>query len=411
MQVSGQADRAPSSAATALLSSASAPSERHVYDLRNGRNSSYAFSASLAAFADQTLAAIERRADPLLDGYIDHVRTFVAESPRSRGEYAVEFLALGMALSRYEGAADRTPRWIVEFARELTWARERSLTAKPLVDWVRAGTARYSLAANVGQKPRKRGSAVDRLTRLIDWMNSTGEFKQEVMRLNNWRSYLAALKPEKATCWLRIAVELFQDFRRDADTALGAYTRGVSAFIAREHAHWRWREDLLMCGRSAVEYHLNMLAAEVMNRGLRDSFVRTQERVVLLPACMRGSHSLTCKAYIDGVDITCAACDPDCAVNRITREMRAHGIRVYIVPHASGFSRWLSRWEHTGAGVTAVACVLNILAGGFEMRERGIASQCLVLDFPGCRKHWDPKGFPTAVNEARLVQIATAPRA
>jgi hypothetical protein len=78
------------------------------------------------------------------------------------------------------------------------------------------------------------------------------------------------------------------------------------------------------------------------------------------------------------------------------------------VPHSSGFSRWLERWQHTGAGVTAVACVLNILPGGLEMRDRGIAAQCLPLDFPGCRKHWDRLGFPTAVNEKRLVQIATA---
>lgn len=29
------------------------------------------------------------------------------------------------------------------------------------------------------------------------------------------------------------------------------------------------------------------------------------------------------------------------------------------------------------------------------------------LGFPGCPKHWDPLGFPTAVKEDRLVQIAT----
>jgi hypothetical protein len=163
-----------------------------------------------------------------------------------------------------------------------------------------------------------------------------------------------------------------------------------------------------MCGKPAVEYQLNMVAAEVMNRGLRDSFRGTPERVVLLPACMRGDRSSMCKARIDGVDMTCAGCDPNCAINRITREMSALGIRVYIVPHSGEFSQWLERWQHSGVGVTAIACALNILPGGLEMRERGIAAQCLPLDFPGCRKHWDSKGFSTAVNEKRLVQLATA---
>jgi len=36
------------------------------------------------------------------------------------------------------------------------------------------------------------------------------------------------------------------------------------------------------------------------------------------------------------------------------------------------------------------------------MRKRGIAAQCLPLDLPGSRKHWDPVGISTAVNEPRL---------
>jgi len=379
-----------------------------VYDLRRGNNCSDSLYAVLPAFADQTISAIEHCASPLLDGYSHHAQTFLAEAPRSRGEYALEFLVLGLVLSHYETAAKKTPRWIVEIARELTFARERSLTAKPLVDWARAGLARYSVASHVGQKSKRRGSAIERLACLADWLQSTGEFKQEAMRLNNWRSYLAGLSPQKATHWLRVAVDFFQGFERNAEQALGAYTRGVASYLAREHDHWRWREDLLMCGKPAVEYHLNMVAAEIINRGLRDDYARTQQRILLLPTCMRGWRSRDCKAHIDGVDVTCASCDPDCAVNHITREMRTHGIAVYIVPHSGGFSRWLARWQHTGVGITAVACVLNILPGGFEMRERGIAAQCLPLDFPGCRKHWHPKGFPTAVNETRLIQIATA---
>jgi hypothetical protein len=88
--------------------------------------------------------------------------------------------------------------------------------------------------------------------------------------------------------------------------------------------------------------------------------------------------------------------------------MRELGVKVYIVPHASGFSRWLRRWQHEHeTGVAAVACLLNILAGGYEMRARGIASQCVPLDYPGCQKHWRRMGIPTAVNEERLVRIVT----
>ena len=86
--------------------------------------------------------------------------------------------------------------------------------------------------------------------------------------------------------------------------------------------------------------------------------------------------------------------------------MKSLGVTVYLVPHSTGFSRWLERWQRVpGCGVTAVACLLNILPGGYEMRARGIASQCVPLDYPGCQKHWRRKGIVTSLNEDRLVQI------
>ena len=59
--------------------------------------------------------------------------------------------------------------------------------------------------------------------------------------------------------------------------------------------------------------------------------------------------------------------------------------------------------------MVAVACMLNILPGGYEMRERGIASQCVPLDYPGCGKHWRREAVATSVNEDRLVKITAAP--
>ena len=193
---------------------------------------------------------------------------------------------------------------------------------------------------------------------------------------------------------------------REAECALGSYTHGVPAFLAGPYARRGCREDQIFCGRQPVEYHLNMVAAEIMNRGLCDSFDSKLQRAVLVPTCMRGTHASTCRARTFGIDMVCTACDPACAVNQITRCMRALGASVYLIPHSTGFSRWLERWQRMpDHGVVAVACILNILPGGFEMRARGIASQCVPLDYPGCKKHWSTNGIPTSVNQHRLVQL------
>ena len=177
-------------------------------------------------------------------------------------------------------------------------------------------------------------------------------------------------------------------------------------FLDNTYAMRFWREDQIFCGRLPVEYHLGMVAAEVMNEGLSEDFPAGRARWCWCPGACAGRAHETCKAVTNGLDMRCAGCDPDCAVNRITQRMRNEGIEVYIVPHSSGFSRWLERWQNDPkVGVAAVACMMNILAGGYEMRARRIASQCVPLDYPACDRHWKDKPVATRVNEERLVQI------
>jgi hypothetical protein len=385
-----------------------------VYDLRLKDGNSDGYDSDVALFSAELLAEIELRAGTALDGYIHHVQARLREAPRSRGEYAVELLMLGHALARYGSAAESTPGWVLDLARELFWLRRRSARMKPVVDLARAAVIRVFLMPRIGRKPTAGALSPDRLPRLIEWLQATGEFEQEAMRLNNWRSFLATRPSAEAAHWIETGVDLFAWFERAAEEALGAYTRGVSRFLATEYARRGCREDQIFCGKEPSEYHLSMVAAEIMNQGLREEFERAARRAVLVPACMRGEHAASCRASGHGVDLTCTACDPACAVNRITGRMRRLGAAVYLVPHSTGFSRWLERWQgEPEVGVTAVACLLNILPGGYEMRARGIASQCVPLDYPGCQKHWSREGIPTSVKEERLaqiVQIAAPPR-
>ncbi|MGA8730588.1 MAG: DUF116 domain-containing protein [Terracidiphilus sp.] len=386
----------------------------HIYDLRLKDGCSDRFFEDAAGFCVGLMAEVERRASFALNGYSHHVQLNLCEAPRSRGEYALDLLTLGMALNLYACRAASTPRWAVEVARELGRLRHHAKWMKPALDRARGALFKGFLdrtsAVASGDKKCAGADLLHQLPALVAWMRATGELEQEAMRVDHWRSYLGTLKVSEAARWIEVASDLFSDFERKAADALGSYTRGVDGFLATEYANHGCREDQLFCGRASVEYHLNMVAAEVMNQGLRKAFERTARKVVLVPACMRGARADTCKARVRGVDITCAACDPECSVNYITRRMRKIGATVYLVPHTTGFGKWLDRWEREpGVGVTAVACLLNIMPGGLEMRERRIAAQCVPLDFPGCKKHWDSEGMSTAVNEDRLVQITATP--
>jgi hypothetical protein len=380
-----------------------------VYDLRVSGSCSDGYYDDVSRFSDQLLAEIELRARDAISGYGYFAETELKESQRSKGEYAIELLTLGMALKLYAGAAGSTPAWAVRWARQLFRMRSQRGWIKPIADFLRAWITRLYLMPNIGRTGPGQYS-IDRLQGLIEWLEATGEFEQECLRLGNWLSFLRSLPPTEAAQWIDTSLHLFACFEQKADKALGAYTQGVSSFLAGEYAARGCREDQLFCAKLPVEYHLNMVAAEIMNRGLRAEFERKRCRVVLVPACMRGPYETFCQATTSGVDIQCEACSPGCKVNRITRRMSDLGAKVYLVPHSTGFSRWLERWQREpDTAVAAVACMLNILPGGYEMRARGIAAQCLPLDYPGCQKHWRKEGIATGLNEDRLIQIVALP--
>jgi hypothetical protein len=358
------------------------------------------------------MTEVKRRTGSAINDFISYVRVELRETGRSPEEYGLDLLVLGLALGRYLGAAEATPSWVVGLAHELYRLRRDTPWAKRWADFGRAAVNRYFLGPKVGRKADPGSYSHARISLLIEWLQATGEFEQEIKRLNNWRSFLDTLSADEASRWMEISVELIDWFEQESAEALGAYTSGVVQFLAGQYHRRGIREDQIFCGRGRVEYHLAMVATEIMNRGLEEQFQSKRKRVVLVPVCMRGKCAAACRAHVFGADITCVGCDPSCAINRITKRMRSLGADVYLVPHATGFSRWLKRWEGVpDTGVVAAACLLNILSGGYEMRARGIPSQCVPLDFPGCQKHWRRERIPTGLNEERLVRIVVAPAA
>ena len=165
---------------------------KHVYDLRPKDGCSDRFFKDVARFCDELTEGIERSASSILNGYSRHVQLNLCEAPRSRGEYALDLLALGMAVSIYAPKTGRTPRWAVVAARELGRLRHHAEWMKPAVDRARGvlfkGFLNRTFAAGRGSEA-KGAELLRRLPALVEWMRATGELEQEA----HARRSLAAL--------------------------------------------------------------------------------------------------------------------------------------------------------------------------------------------------------------------------
>jgi hypothetical protein len=236
-------------------------------------------------------------------------------------------------------------------------------------------------------------------------LEATGEFNQEAARLRLAASCLAKAPPGAFRAAMEAAAEAAAWLEGAGARMLGGYTRQVEDFRAGLERPSSRREDAVLRNRSQVEYHLNLLGAELMNRAYRSAFSAAPKHAVLLPVCLRAHTGQACAAIRSGSGHTCLQCDKSCRVDAVMALGAVEGFEVILISHESdAFShRLIDRLQHEHTAIVGVACALNLLSGGLRAKASGLEPQCVILDYCGCGNHWDDAGgFPTELNLNRL---------
>ncbi|MFD1178990.1 DUF116 domain-containing protein [Paenibacillus puldeungensis] len=245
----------------------------------------------------------------------------------------------------------------------------------------------------------------DHFGKLIRWLAATGEFEEECKRLNIWKAYLLSKPLNESISFLERAIRLTDWFERRSVIVLGCYTPNVDSFREHHAQSLKWKENLIFCTRGRVEYHLNMVGAELMNRAFRDCFLQTKEKKVLLPICMRLRGEIGCRAVRVEDGYACTGCVKECQVNQMTVLGKEKQFQVRIIPHASTAFEQLDDRRKGEIGIIGIACVLQLISGGYKAKSLGFEPQCVLLNYCGCARHWHPDGIVTHINLNRLKSL------
>ena len=363
------------------------------------------FYGQLSEFTNKMLSEATHFIDRNILSYKSFVENEGFDKIRSNEEYYVEFVSIGVYLERYSAFAVNSGSFSTNLLHKLYLMRDKSARLKPYVDRLRGHLSSKLLYV---ESQHTIDYTPGLFNRLLSWMKATGEFKEEVQRLEGWAYYFATIDPENARTIIRRAISFARHFEEQAENYLGVYSENVQSFLKNVHPSYKNREDYLFCGSAAVEYHLNMFGAEVINRNLKEQFVNTQKKVLLLPTCMCKPSGESCKATADGLSLKCTSCSADCTVKLINESMNRQNVEVCLIPHSSSFSKYLKVWENQeSTGLIGVACVINLLKGGYELQRLNIPSQCVFLNECGCKKHWDKVGIPTTLDQKQLNYIVS----
>jgi len=323
---------------------------------------------------------------------------------RKNDEYIFEFLMIGTFWKVYCTTAfnlDEKPQILLKKLADL---RNENEIAKDFIDDIRGILITQFLLPNKEHVEDYTEFNLINFNKLLKYLQATGDFTQEIIRLNFWKEFFTTKSDLEISEYLKISLEFASYLEMRSQIILGKYTSNIEKFLNEKHDNHLWKEDVIFCGRKEIEYHLNMVGAEIMNRAFKNEFNERPRKALILPCCMR-SHQDTCKAKYTHLGLRCIKCSKMCNVCELTVRGDEYGFEVYIVSHESSAFSKSTKKDREELGIIGVACVSNLIAGGWKSESLNIPAQCVLLNQASCKNHWDEEGLPTDINIDQMMKI------
>lgn len=314
-------------------------------------------------------------------------------------ESAVDLLAIGVYWHCYQSLL-RNAGFPLQFGRTVSTLRRNYPHLKPMLNPLKGVILRAGLPLN-----SKNHTIINltppRFRKLIKFLESAGDFQYDCLRFRRWE-HLIKEQPELLNICSAAATWFIEVSSRE----LKPYMGDTPEFLKRTALSYRGREDYFSTRKGLEQYYLNMVGAELLNRVYAEEFQTTAEKLVLVPACMCTQGPGNCLRSATPLGEQCGKCTRSCPVCQLTKLGEIHNFRVAIMAHESSLFKGphLSVITDRNVGVIGIACVPNLLSGGWRARLLNIPVQCVFLDYSGCL-HWTKSPLITDCNQKRLLKV------
>ncbi|MBN1612196.1 MAG: DUF116 domain-containing protein [Polyangiaceae bacterium] len=358
------------------------------------------YLSAVSRLADEVLRTGEALG-PILEAYGDFVEALGNAPRRTRSELLVEALLLGV-LWRTRGH-EATAADPVRSALVARLVSERRRGVRSHAD----GATAALLLPESSFRPGHLDPSLAQIAQLLDWLLASGEYDDELKRLEGLIWFLGA-SHASAEHVLAGIVHWAAEFEAMGERTLGVYTARVQRFLSSELERRGAREDTLQCSRRPAEYHWNMVGAEILNRAWRADFLDCSRHLVVLPSCARIRHETDCRALGQEHALKCSHCAVRCPVSQASRAVSRLGAEALAVVHGSDFGRLLRSpaLADGGVGVLGVACVPGLVGAGWRVRAAGLPAQCVLLESSGCA-HWLDQPVQTSFDLGEIERLLT----
>ena len=371
-----------------------------IYSLCNGKPQSHLYYEQISLFAKEIKQDLLVGMKEEISRFQKFIQQSQLEKVRTQIEYGLELLMLGVFWMTYGKGATHLKKQQGKILCEVARARRKAKYTRPIWSKLKGELANRYLFSSTKEKE------TCTLEQLIMWLEATGEYDEEVMRLKQWQLYLKAEGAVKEGDLKDRVLELANCFNKKADKKFSPYIKGVESFRQQQAKVYEKREDRVFCMQPKDMYYLNMVGAQLLNEAYRQDYLKAQKHMIFLPGCMVYRGQKHCPAIFKQGGYECRGCTPQCQVNQISKLGQKYHAKTLILYHESELNQQkIDEKEEGKIGVIGVACVLSLLSGGFKAKRLGYAPQCVLLDYCGCKQHWYKEGRVTHLNGQRLRKI------
>lgn len=365
------------------------------YNLKGNSTNSNMYYEKISAVSSKIKKLILNKDHEYLNDFMSYIEENKIESLRTKEEYGIEFLMIGVMLSEYSAYGNILTKNLSFLFRFLNNQREKS-KYKDRIDIIRG-----YLISNILCKKNK-NEKYD-IRNLICWMDECGDFEEEVHTLKRWISFLEDKEEKYYTNLIKDAINLAEDMENICKEYLEVYLKPLEEFLKTAPQRYKNREDLIYCIKGKRQYYFNMVGAQIMNEIYHKEFMESKKKMIFAPACMRQLEK-ECRADAGEFGYECRKCNSSCNINFMNKILGNNNIEVCIIPHETIINK-LCIEEENRVGIIGIACISNLMSGGWKALRLGFIPQCVLLDYCGCRKHWSDKGIMTSINWDNLYKI------
>lgn len=373
------------------------------YSLKNGAENSKEYYMEISNFTDHVLSEAEFQIGCVIDGFDDYESRSLHKSP-SRDLMIFEALMIGVLWRAYIKRAVKLNCESQKLLATLSRKRNENEELKQVIDHDRGILATAVLLPEDPETEKISELTTENLNKLLKWLEATGEFQEELKHINTWMNFLGSLNPQKFSSYLS-KIFMFADwFEYTSSEVLGRYTCNLEEFVDENLEKHLWNEDIILFTRKRSEYHMNMFGAEVMSTNFKESFKNRPRKALLLPGCMRYLTESKCPASKTNLGRKCIGCSQKCKVNSLSKLGERKGFEVYVVSHESSALSQSTAKDRDELGIVGVACIMNLISGGWKSESLGIPAQCVLLDSCGC-EHWKNEIVSTDINTDQIMKL------